>query len=235
MYVSLAISIPAGFQRMGLDLLSTVVLAIHWVPTLVLTVFTIVSLKNGLRCKGGAMKTHKLKLLVIIVLFIFVFAISITLRSKAMWLRDNPKLEFSDHLEIGSVQNVTLTIYYLCPSIFSRPVSEDALKTVAYHYKVVVRGSYLQRYIELLRKMYEYEPTPVKSESPVADVRILYVFESADGRTLFRVSMWGDDESMYVNGVEVEQSDVFYDVLIQFLPVHTVRGLERVLNRRWLE
>jgi len=63
MYVSLAISIPAlifwilgttaGFQRMGLDLLSTVVLAIHWVPTLVLTVFTIVSLKNGLRYKSG--------------------------------------------------------------------------------------------------------------------------------------------------------------------------------------
>jgi len=40
---------------------------------------------------------------------------------------------------------------------------KHSLKTI-YDYKVVVRGSHLQRYIELLRKMYEYEATPVKLE-----------------------------------------------------------------------
>jgi len=61
MYISIAVSIPAlifwilgttaGFQRTGLDLLSTVVLVIHWIPTLVLTIYVVLSLKNGISDK----------------------------------------------------------------------------------------------------------------------------------------------------------------------------------------
>ena len=160
---------------------------------------------------------------------------SVNLRSRHV-NRTKPIQEFSEYLESGILNGITLTIYYMCTTIFSRPVSEDTIKERGWHeYKIEVRGSPLEIYIDLITAMYEYVPTPVEQESPFVDIRLLYVFENERGDSLFRVSMWGLDESMYVNGVEVKESDIFYDVIIPFLPLGIVKELEAGLNRNWIE
>ena len=58
------------------------------------------------------------------------------------------------------------------------------------------------------------------------DLRVYYVLESKKNGKLFDVAMWGDDDSIFVNELEVQGNSTFYDVIIPFLPEDEAEELE---------
>ena len=50
------------------------------------------------------------------------------------------------------------------------------------------------------------------------NARIYYVFETGEQGKILDVAMWGDNANIFVNEIEIKENDIFYDVLITFLP-----------------
>ncbi len=72
---------------------------------------------------------------------------------------------------------------------------------------------------------------PVKDKSDI-DGRIYYKFESEKEGKILDVAMWGEEtNSIFVNGFEVEGNDMFYDVIMPFLPEDAVKDLKAYLSR----
>ena len=54
-----------------------------------------------------------------------------------------------------------------------------------------------------------------------------YVLESKKNGKLLEVAMWGEnDDTIFVNGTEVKENDIFYDVIIPFLPEEEAKELK---------
>lgn len=141
----------------------------------------------------------------------------------------------SKQIENGNVSNLSLTIYYLSPFYYTfAPLDVDELIGGYYEHKMVVDGNMLEEYIDLLNQISSIELIPVENESYI-DARIYYVFEARNNRKIFDVAMWGDEWNVYVNGVEVKETDIFYDVIMPFLPEDAVSTLETVLGRGYQE
>ena len=67
--------------------------------------------------------------------------------------------------------------------------------------------------------MYNVELIPVEKKSYI-DARIYYVFELNGTNKLFDVILWGginDYKSLFVNGIEIEENSIFFDVMLPFL------------------
>ena len=62
--------------------------------------------------------------------------------------------------------------------------------------------------------------------------RIYYVFETEKNGNIFDVAIWGgyDEYSIFVNGLEVKVDDVFYDVIMPFLPEAVAEELKTFLE-----
>lgn len=75
-----------------------------------------------------------------------------------------------------------------------------------------------------------FQRRPVKKETGV-DARLHYYFETNNGDQILRVSMSVDDKTMFVNGRQVEEDDVFYEVVMPFLPKDAVEKLEDYLRK----
>ena len=61
-----------------------------------------------------------------------------------------------------------------------------------------------------------------------------YVLESKKNGKLIDVAMWGDEDNIFVNGFEVKENNIFYDVVIPFLPENEVKELAelKISNRK---
>lgn len=58
------------------------------------------------------------------------------------------------------------------------------------------------------------------------------MFETEEkGKKIFDVAMWGCDGGILVNGVEVKDNSVFYDVIMPFLPEDAAEKWERRTGR----
>jgi hypothetical protein len=137
---------------------------------------------------------------------------------------------FSNQLEKTNLGDFTLTIYYISPFIFTRtPLSVDDLINRSHGCKIVVIGSELKKHIGLFNHFGTETLIPVENESCV-DARLYYVFETKKGRKVFDVSMWGDDNSIFVNGIEIKENDIFYDVVMPFMPDDVVKDLKTYLG-----
>jgi len=129
---------------------------------------------------------------------------------------------FSKEIEKGNLGDISITIYFY-PNIFtSLPWSiEELIKHCQEHQDsiTVVDGVSLSEHADLLRQLGSVVITPIKQKS-LLDARIYYVFETKQGKKILDVAMWGsgDYSSIFVNGVEVEESGLFYRVLVPFLP-----------------
>lgn len=135
---------------------------------------------------------------------------------------------FSKLIENGKLNDLSLTIYYMEPSACTNyPLSvEDLIK---YNDgKIVVEGSSLEEHVNLLKQIKNDVIIPVESKSYI-DARIYYVFETKRHRKIFDVSMWGVDNSIFVNGLEVKANRVFYYVIMPFLPEDIVKEMEPYL------
>jgi len=188
---------------------------------------------------------------IIIKFFILLLLTSAILTSCGGKHMDSTKTfnQFLELIEQERLNDVTLTIYYKNPFAFTRqPLSFDDLVygitavnepsrekndiNGLYEHKIVVDSNRLEEHIDLLNQMSSTTLIPVEKESYL-NTRIYYVFETEKNGKVFDVAMWGGDDeySIFVNGVEVKVNDIFYDVIMPFLPKEVAGELERFIGR----
>jgi hypothetical protein len=137
---------------------------------------------------------------------------------------------FSKLIEKKNFDDLNLTIYYMSPFTSTRyPWSAEDLISRREENKIVINGSSLEKHIDLLNQINNNVLTPVKHKSRI-NARLYYVFETKKNGKLFSVSMWGEDSSIFVNGIEVKENDIFYEIVMPFLPTDAVKEFETYLN-----
>lgn len=163
---------------------------------------------------------------------ILIFALTIFVSCGGNNMRPEKELKnFTKEIENGNLANLGLTIFYLSPSTLTLyPLSVDDLINSSNVHKVVINGSRLDENIELLKQINNDALVPVQQKSRI-NARIYYVFENNKERKIFDVAMWGETDSIFVNGCEVKENDIFYDVIMPFLPEDAVKELETYLKR----
>lgn len=176
---------------------------------------------------GIEMKTKKYIIVGFLVVLLLAAAVFFV-----FWMRPQIALNnFSRLIKTGNLDDLSLTIYYNNPYLLTLyPWTVDDLTRGE---KIVITGSDIEEHIDLLKQIGNVSLKPVWKKTSYVDVRIYYVFETEKKGKIFDVAMWGGDEdgSIYVNGVEVKGTDIFYDVMIPFLPDDAVKTLEEYLGR----
>lgn len=128
------------------------------------------------------------------------------------------RFNFDEIIDSEYIGDISLTIYYVSPWIFSMPWSIDDVIRASGEQKIVISGNDLEEHLDLFRQINNYVLVPVRRNSSHPDIRIYYVLESRQNGRLLDVAMWGRDGNMVVNGIEVREAAIFYDVVIPFLP-----------------
>ena len=128
------------------------------------------------------------------------------------------------YIERGRVGELTLTIRYADAFLSIKPISLDELiestdSSEALFYKVVVTGDDLEEYSDVL---YNIATLPLSGDSLVSDndymdVRVYYNLKNRLGKTIFEVIMWGNDGSIFVNGIKTKPYDAYEDIVKPFL------------------
>ena len=148
-----------------------------------------------------------------------------------------PILNFTDLIESGDISNLTLTIYFAKPHIvtpiawsvdmLTGPIDDPLIN------RIVIGHQYLAEHVDLLKQLDSVPLTPIERETRIHAI-LHYVFE-AGGRE-FTVSGWGMYyNSLFVNGVEVKETSIFYEILLPFVPLHEVERFEGSINRIEME
>ena len=152
--------------------------------------------------------------------------------------------EFLRLVTNGEIESMSLTIYYMHPPVHTwGPVwidhligwcgSEGAIKSGEGGI-VVVEGIELAKYTVLL-SLLSKEELVLDDQDNYMNARIYYVFKDKYRRTLLEVALWGYDRygaldhsiAVYTNGIYVEDKDIYYDIIIPFLPDRVSSILER--------
>lgn len=142
-----------------------------------------------------------------------------------------PALNLSEMIENENINDLSLTIYYLSPYTYMLyPVSNVEDLSHRCEEKIVINGSDLEKHIDLFKQIGNDDLKPVIWKSSDLDLRLYYVLESKKNGKLFDVAMWGDGNSIIVNGIEVEGNDIFYDVIMPFLPEDVAKDLKDFYN-----
>ena len=108
--------------------------------------------------------------------------------------------------------------------------ARKTLNIQVFFHKIIVHGSELEEHIGLLRQIDADKVRPVRVSTPL-EARIYYVFETTDGARLLDVAMWGACGTIYVNGYEIKENKVFYDVIKPFLTEEEKTELEQCVSR----
>jgi hypothetical protein len=113
--------------------------------------------------------------------------------------------------------DLSLTVYYLSPyTLTSFPLNVDDLVNFDGVKIIVIDGSDMEEQIGLFKQISKDDLIPVKKTSHI-NARIYYVFESEKEGKILDVAMWGDDNSVFINGLEVKGNDIFVNIIIPFL------------------
>lgn len=137
-----------------------------------------------------------------------------------------PSLNVSELIKNENINDISLTIYYVSPDTLTfLALSVDDLINRDDN-KIVISGSDLEEHIDLFKQINNDVLIPVKKKTSVLDFRVYYVLESKKNGKLFDVAMWGEDQSIFVNEFEVKGNDIFFDVIIPFLPEDEAKKLE---------
>jgi hypothetical protein len=137
---------------------------------------------------------------------------------------------FSKLIEEENFDDLSLTIYYMSPFAATRyPWSAEDLINRREENKIVINGSRLEEHIDLLNQINNNVLTPVEHKFRIS-AWLHYVFETKKDGKLFSVSMWGEDNSIFVNGIEIKGNEIFYDIVMPFLPTDVVKEFETYLN-----
>lgn len=160
-------------------------------------------------------------------IFILTFVVIIfllILNSKIMCINLNSLLTHENP------NDMTLSIYYMNPYILTDiPMNINSLKEVCTH-KIIIDGSSFKDHLTSLKTDYIYlNKTIINS---YLNCRVYYVFESKTKGKLLDVAMWTSGGNMLVNGQEVKSSDIFYNIIMPFLPEEAARDLQKYKNTR---
>jgi hypothetical protein len=161
-----------------------------------------------------------IKYVIILGLFIFLSVITLSSCGGGTMPPEAALKNFSKQIERGNLDNLRLIIYYMDPNFLTMiPMSVEDLVNAEGDWvqKVVIDGSSLEEHIGLLKQVGNITLIPVKDKSYI-NARIYYVFKTRFNRNIFDVVMWGENQSIFVNGFEVEANGIFYDLIIPFLP-----------------
>lgn len=178
---------------------------------------------------------HKKSLILMLLVLQFMVAIMLTgCRGK-----EGCALETIDFYKLIEEENLSLTIYYMNPFTMTfMPLDvEGLIHSVSeatdseQKYQIVVDSKSLKEHIDLLNQINSVSLAQVELEEDHMNARIYYLFENGDGEKLLDVAMWAYDRNIYVNGVLVEEENVFYDIIIPFLPEEEVEWFETYLFR----
>ena len=154
--------------------------------------------------------------LMILLLFVIPFLINYGMNNMRS---QNAINDFSKIVESGAISDLSLTIYYESPNVFTLYAwGIDDLIRASKEKKIVIGGSALEEHIDLFRQVSGDGLAPVKKKSSFLDARLYYVFETKEKDKVFDVAMWGDKGGIFINGVEFQGADVFYDIVMPFLP-----------------
>ena len=121
----------------------------------------------------------------------------------------------------GSLRYIDLMIYVPHSNIHSLPIVEADLKEMSFRYRIIVRGNRIghRNHRELIYTLSEFIPIPVESTSSHVDIKLHYLFKSRTGDRLVDVAICRINNRTFVNGHEVETNDIFFDVIMPFLPI----------------
>jgi len=174
--------------------------------------------------------------LVILILFATVIFISCVLWN---YMRLKKELKeslngFSTIIESENLNDFKLTIYYVSLTMDTyRPWNVDDM--IRYGGKIVIDGNSLKTHIDLLKQISNGNLVPVIWKSYL-NARIYYIFETEENGKILEGVMWGHSEYVnkyniiFVNGIAIKGNDVFYEIIIPFLPEHTAEGLKTFLS-----
>ncbi len=137
---------------------------------------------------------------------------------------------FSKLIEKKNYDDLSLTIYYISPFILTRaPLSVDDLTSFNNVKKIVISGSDLEKHMDLFEQINKDDLIPVKNKSRV-NARFYYFLETVEEGKILDVAMWGNKGSVFINGLEVKGNDIFYDIVMPFLPSDAVKEFEKYHN-----
>lgn len=129
---------------------------------------------------------------------------------------------YTEMLQNGSISEIEMTIYYINLAIFTQvPLGADALKSYRDVHIITVSGEKLSEQIDLLKEL--SADNLRLTSSKYLDARICCEFSNASGDALLSFAFWGAGNSVYVNGIAVEENEVFYKLLIPYIPEEDIK------------
>lgn len=173
----------------------------------------------------------------IIVVLLILAVILIAWRMDYVRGSRNSSITLAEFFEQEYNDGLRLTIYFVEPSNLLRlPLSVRSLTETFYDYRITIQGvRHDDNLLNVLNKLADIELLPVEDEIQWTCVRIHYVFETEYGQNIFNVT-WGrsNERHIIVNGLAVQENDIFFEVIEPFLPVRALYELERFfyLERR---
>ena len=188
----------------------------------------------------GGIDMNLYKYILLGIILLVLLAATVLISSGCMNKKsENPSAELSECIESinqGKTDELSLTIYYMDPYILTRaPVKEKDLIESLFEYKITISGEKLRDNIDLLDQVANATLIPVVEQGFDGFARLYYVFETKNNSKIFSVCMWNGKGGIFVNGAQVEEDDVFYNVIMPFLPEDAVEKLETYLNGRFSE
>lgn len=157
--------------------------------------------------------------IVIIVLLTGCFSNSAKLRWE---LYDYEKMMQGDIPE-----DLRLTIYYMNPKILTRfPLDIDQMVSFRETKKIVVSSEKLALYLPLLKNLTHSVLQPVEEETYL-NARLYYVFETGNSDKILEIAISYIHSNVFVNGTEVEDNPIFYEIIDPFLTddAHSTLGI----------
>jgi len=151
-----------------------------------------------------------------------VFPVSISFGSEQENTQTITKVELEEFdleemIKAEDIEDLKLTIYALSGNLLYRiPPKAEQVK-IGCDAKVEVTGEELAKNIELFYKIKSSSLTPRNTESAMY-CQLVYVLESEKNGVLFEADFWyfNEERTVQVNGVEVDEEQFLYDILLAY-------------------
>jgi len=179
----------------------------------------------------------KFVILVFAILVLFTSAIFVGCGEDSMTVKEN-SYNVSNLIENKSLNEISLTVYYW--DIFlSRPRSFEEFVDISLIYlkqvsewvdaKVVISGEDLLKYRDLINQLFATEMIPTETE-PTVDARLYYVFAHKEYGEIFSVLAFSENGNVFVNGIEVERKNIFFEAVLPFLSEDIAERVNRFIR-----
>lgn len=163
----------------------------------------------------------------IAVLFIALFLLAAILAGCSDAAKLEEAMEAYSKIVAGDLpENLKLTIYYVDPQILTRyPWSKEDLVRCC-DLVITVESEELAPYWELMKSLKPSILKPTQEEEYI-NARVYYYLEVGNSEKILEVVISYIHGSVYVNGIQVEDHPVFYELIVDFLAEEgiTIPGL----------